>query len=143
MGGRMNTSVVYGSRAVLMVSLLSETATALTAILAPSILAWLLFGRDVDALTQQIVRFAGLILLALVAAIWPRGSNGAPQPTAALLLYNVLCMALLAYVGLVQGLHGLLLWPAVIAHAVIAVAQWATRRPPAATPSISANLSAR
>lgn len=137
----MSTSVVYGSRAVLLISLLSETATALAAILAPTVLAGLLFGREIDMLTQQVVRFAGIILLSLVVAIWPRQSGAAPQPTAALLLYNVLCMALLAYVALVQGLHGWLLWPAVIAHAAIAVAQYVTRHPSAEVSSPAAHLS--
>jgi len=129
MEAQTGPGLVYGSRAVLLLSLVCETATALAAILAPSILAWLLFGSDADTLARQVVRLAGIILLALVVAVWPGRSGGTARTTLALLLYNVLCALLLGYVALSQDLLGWLLWPAVVAHAAIAGGQFATRHP--------------
>ena len=132
MGANETPGTVFGSRAVVMLSLVSEAATALAAILVPSILAGLLFGRDVDALTQQIVRLAGVMLLSLVVAVWPQASGATPQAAFALLLYNVLCTLVFIYIALSQAVIGSLLWPAAILHAATAAAQLFTRHRPRA-----------
>jgi hypothetical protein len=38
-----------------------------------------------------------------------------------MLMYNITATAVLAFAGVGLGLHGMLLWPAVVLHAVMAV----------------------
>jgi len=70
-------------------------------------------------------RVAGAALLALGVACWlARGdtqSRAARGLVAAMLLYNVATVAVLAFVGIGFGLQGAALWPAVVLHAVMAV----------------------
>ena len=69
-----------------------------------------------------IVRCLGIKLLALGLACWP--SNATPHVDSraflGMLVYNVLIALLLACL-FVLGTGGLLLWPAVALHAVVAV----------------------
>jgi hypothetical protein len=48
-------------------------------------------------------------------------SRSARGLVAAILLYNFAVAALLAFGGFGLGLHGVLLWPAVVLHAVMAM----------------------
>ena len=64
-------------------------------------------------------------MLALGVACWlARGdtqSRAARGLVAAMLLYNGVAVAVLAFAGLGYGLHGVALWPAVVLHAVMVV----------------------
>ena len=63
-------------------------------------------------------RVAGVALLALGVACWPgrgTGSGGAPA-FRAMLTYSLLVTIYLAYLGGIEHLMGVLLWPAVAAH---------------------------
>ena len=75
------------------------------------------------ALTMARVGGAGL--LALGVACWfarsDTQSRAARGLVAAMLLYNVPAVAVLAFAGIGFGLHGVALWPAVVLHAVMAV----------------------
>jgi hypothetical protein len=114
-GVRISVSLISLSAAV-------EVATGIALIIRPSALAWLLLGTDLSQAGQALGRVAGLALLALGWACWPSkeaaGTSAAPF---ALLVYNVLITAYLAYLGAVEGLVGKLLWPAVAIHAVISI----------------------
>ena len=62
-------------------------------------------------------------MLALGLACWPsrqRAESGSPA-FRAMLIYNVLIALYLAHLGTVGHLGGLLLWPGVALHAVVAL----------------------
>ena len=101
---------------------LVEIATGLLLLVHPSALAWLLFGTDLTSSQAALAlgRLAGCALLSLGWACWPRHSAAGTSGLSALLIYNVLVTILLAYLGRVEGLEGILLWPAVALHVVLA-----------------------
>jgi hypothetical protein len=91
----------------------------------PSVTAELLIGAALQGPAPlTVARVGGGGLLAVGLACWlARGdaqSVAARGLVTALLLYNVLVAAVLAYAGLGFGLHGALLWPAVVLHAAMA-----------------------
>jgi hypothetical protein len=103
-----------------------EVATGLGLIAAPSLVVRLLLGSPLDTSAPMMLgRVAGAALLALGVACW-LARNDTQSPTvrglvAAMLLYNVAIVALLAFAGLGLGLQGVALWPAVVLHALITI----------------------
>jgi hypothetical protein len=104
-----------------------ELGAGLALLCCPSATVALLIGgaplEAPAALTTARVGGAGL--LALGVACWlARGdalSRAARGLVAAMLLYNVAVVAVLAFAGLDFGLNGMALWPAVVLHAAMAV----------------------
>ena len=100
-----------------------EVGTGLVLIVDPGIVVVLLLGAEVSRAGTLLGRFFGIALLALGLACWPgrqRAESGSPA-FRALLTYNVLIALYLAYLGTVRHLGGLLLWPGVALHAVVAL----------------------
>jgi hypothetical protein len=98
----------------------------LTLLLSPSLVAGLLLGASLDAPAGLIVgRVAGGALLSLGGACWlardDEPSRARRGLIAAMLLYNGLVGAVLANAGAGVRLVGVLMWPAVSLHAVLAV----------------------
>jgi hypothetical protein len=94
-----------------------EIATGLAFLLTPLLLSSLLLGIVGTEATNLFARFFGVALIALGIACWPR-----PESIAAvrsMLFYNAVVALYLAYVGVFVS-SGLLLWPAVVFHAVMA-----------------------
>lgn len=92
----------------------------------PSSAVVLLVGAPLEtpaALTVAHVGGAGL--LALGVACWfardDSQSRAARGLVAAMLVYNVGAVAILAFTGIGYGLYGVALWPGAILHAVMAV----------------------
>jgi hypothetical protein len=56
---------------------------------------------------------SGIALIALGVACWPG------TPLVGILTYSAAVTLYLAYVGFAGGLNGILLWPAVVLHAVV------------------------
>jgi hypothetical protein len=101
-------------------------ATGLGLLVVPSLVVRLLLGSPLDASAAVTLgRVAGAALLALGVACWlardDTQSRAARGLVAAMLLYNVATVAVLAFAGIGSGLHGVALWPAVVLHAVMAV----------------------
>jgi hypothetical protein len=100
-----------------------EAATGLVLIGTPSLLASLLLGAELSAAGQAVGRIAGLALLALGLACWPKREP--PTRTSrtlwGLLVYNPLVTIYLFYLGVGRELAGPLLWPAVAVHAVLTI----------------------
>ena len=63
-------------------------------------------------------RVAGIALLALGVACWPGRASGSASSIGAMLTYSLLVTLYLVYVGVIGHLGGILLWPAVVVHAV-------------------------
>jgi len=121
---------------VLLFSLVAEGATGLVVILAPSLVAQLLFGIDVAGAGVAYGRLLGVTLLALVIACWPR-SDAVPLPALhAVLAYNALAALYLVWVGVAHRPTGILLWTAAAEHVLVGlllVARMRDARPAAAT----------
>lgn len=111
-----------------------EVGTGVVMVINPSILIALLLGVDVSLSGTLLGRFFGIVLLALGLACWPDGLRAASNSPAfrAMLSYNTLIALYLAYLAMLGQLGGLLLWPAVALHIVVAlllVWTWRIERP--------------
>jgi len=96
--------------------------TGLILMIDPGIVVALLLGADIAGVGIVVGRCFGIALLALGLACWPgskRSENSSPAARA-MLIYNVLIAAYLAWLGTAGHMGGLLLWPAVLAHAGVA-----------------------
>jgi hypothetical protein len=111
---------------LLIVTALAETATGLMLLVSPTLVVAFLLGASLEASAGLVVaRLAGAALLSLGCACWLArndGPNGAVGGmVTAMLLYNTLAVAILANAGTGARLVGVLTWPAVALHAVLAV----------------------
>jgi Ca2+/Na+ antiporter len=110
-------------RKILAFAAVVEVGTGLVLMIDPTIVVTLLLGAEVAGAGTLLARCFGIALLALGLACWPseqRAERGSPI-FRAMLTYNVLIALYLAYVGTVGHLRGVLLWPAVGLHAVVAL----------------------
>lgn len=83
----------------------------------------LLFASAPEGMIRPIGRLSGIALVALGIACLPAGSTGLHgSAVQGLVVYNVGATIVLAWVGVAPTLRGMLLWPAVILHGVIAAA---------------------
>lgn len=93
----------------------AEAATGLALLIVPSLVGELLLGQQLTGVAVPVARVAGIALIALGIACWPG------PPLLGMLTYGALVTLYLAYLGLVEGLTGPLLWPAVALHATLTV----------------------
>lgn len=113
------------NKTLLIVSAAIEVATGVALLAAPSAIVGVLVGDPLDSpAALAIGRVAGAALMSLGTACWlasrdPR-NRAASGVVAAMLLYNVAAVCILAYARLVTGLTGIGLLPAVMLHAVLA-----------------------
>jgi hypothetical protein len=120
-------------RKILTFAAIVEIGTGLVLMIDPRIVVALLAGPNVDGAGMPLGRFPGIALLALGVACWPsaqRAESGSPA-FRGMLIYNALIAAYLIYLFAVEQLGGLLLWPGVGLHAVVAlllIATWRTEQ---------------
>ncbi len=101
----MNKALVFAA--------VSEAATGLALLIVPSLVGRLLLGEELTGIAVPVARVAGIALIALGVACWPG------TPLVGMLTYSAAVMLYLAYLGLAGGLAGILLWPAVVLHAIV------------------------
>ena len=110
-------------RRILSFAAVVEVGTGLVLLIDPVIVVTLLLGAEVSGAGIPLGRCFGIALLALGVACWPsrQHPNRGSRAFRAMLIYNVLIALYLAYLGTVGHLRGVLLWPAVTLHAVVAL----------------------
>jgi len=106
---------------LLIVTALAETGAAVMLLVSPPLVVALLLGASLDAPAALVVaRVAGAALLSLGCACWLARNDAVPALVAAMLLYNGVSVAVLAYAAAGARLVGVLTWPAVALHAALA-----------------------
>jgi len=98
---------------VLVFAAVSEAATGLSLLVVPSLVGRLLLGEELIGIAIPVARVLGIALIALGVACWPG------PPLVGMLIYSAAVTLYLAYVGLVGGFSGILLWPVVGLHAIL------------------------
>ncbi len=102
-----------------------EAATGLALIAVPAIVVRLLLGAEISSASIPLGRVAGAALLALGVACWLARDDTQSRATrglvVAMLIYNIVATAVLAFAGIGLGLLGVVLWPAVVLHAAMAI----------------------
>jgi hypothetical protein len=111
------------------VSAAIEAGAGLALLLSPSLPVSILLGSSLDTPAAMVLgRIAGAALLALGVACWlarnDAQSRAATGVVAAMLLYNIATVALLAHAGFGLGLFGIGWWPAVLLHLTLGI--WCT-----------------
>jgi len=102
---------------LLAVAAVAEGVTGLILLIYPPIVVKLLFGAEITGAGVVMSRIAGIGLIGLGVACWP--CEKASCALCGMLTYSSLAMLYLVYLGLASGLTGILLWPAVVLHAVL------------------------
>jgi len=100
---------------------IGEAAIGAALLAVPSLVGQWLFGAELTGVAMAVARVAGIALIALGVACWPG------TPLGGMLTYNAAVTLFLAYVGFAGGSTGMLLWPAVVVHAIMtALLAWAS-----------------
>lgn len=110
------------SRKVLAFTVIVEIGTGLVLLIDPALVVAVLVGAELSGVGMVAGRCFGITLVALGLACWRgRQSTGSAAPAAlGMLLYNAAIALYLAYLGTAGHLGVLLLWPAVVLHAIVA-----------------------
>ena len=113
-------------KTLLIVTAMVELGAGFALLSCPSAVAALLLGAPLEApAALTVARVGGAALVALGVDCWlARGdtpSRAARGLIVAMLMYNLVATAVLAFAGIGLGLHGVALWPAVVLHAAMAV----------------------
>jgi len=119
-------------RKVLVFTAVVELGTGAALIADPAIVVRLLLGSDLAGVGAVAARCFGVALVALALACWPdRPSAGNSRGAfRGMLAYNALIALYLLELGTVGRMAGMLLWPAAILHALVAlVLLWTARSP--------------
>jgi hypothetical protein len=109
------------------VTAIIEASAGLALLAVPSITASLLLGTLLDSSAAvSLARVGGAAILALAIVCWLASRDAQSSAwrglIVAMLFYNFAVAAVLAFAGLSDGLHGVLLWPAVLFH--LAMGGW-------------------
>jgi hypothetical protein len=112
-------------KTALLLAAIGEAATGVALLIVPTLVGQLLLGEPLTGVAIPVARVAGIALIGLGIACWPG------PPLIGMLTYSAAVTLYLAYLGLAGGFGGVLLWPAVVLHLVLAtlLAQASTRGP--------------
>ncbi|MFT3883207.1 MAG: hypothetical protein QM703_26590 [Gemmatales bacterium] len=107
---------------LLLVTALIEIPTGLAFLCLPSFPTELLLGVTLtEPAAIVIARLAGLAILVIGIICHLARNDQSMATVVGMLIYNLGAAALLVYSGIALKLVGLLLWPAVVLHVVMAV----------------------
>jgi len=102
---------------LLAIAAAAEVAVGLALLVYPPIVIQLLFGADPVGPANVVSRVAGISLIALGVACWPRGAM--VQGFMSMLTYNLLVGIYLVLLGISGEWVGPLLWPAAVGHVIL------------------------
>ncbi len=111
---------------LLAIAAASEAALGVVLLVYPPIVVRLLLGAEIIGVGEVVSRFTGIALISFGVACWPSGSGR--QAVGGMLIYGTLAALYLAYVGVRGQGSGVLLWPAVVVHAILIVLLLRARR---------------
>ena len=97
----------------------AEAITGLIVIVWPSVVVHLLFAEEASGPGIGMSRLAGVALIGLGIACWP--GKSAVQQLYGMFAYSTLALLYLIHIGFRGIAVGVLLWPAVVAHAILSV----------------------
>ena len=115
--GPDGTDMQAAMKTVLFLAALVEGATGALLLTFPSIVLRMLFGAEVTGAGEVTGRIAGMALIGLAVACWPDGSIR--SALRGMLTYSLLALLFLVYLGVRGASVGVLLWPAVVVHAIL------------------------
>jgi hypothetical protein len=104
----------FGGEKAPIFAAIGEAITGLALLIAPQLVGRLLFDQDLAGIALPVARIAGIALIGLGVACWAGPAVGG------MLFYSIAVALYLSYLGLFEGLTGILLWPAIALHAVLA-----------------------
>ena len=99
---------------VLVLAAVGEIATGVALLLVASFVGQWLLGAELTGITVIVARMAGIALIGLGVACWPG------PPRLGMLIYSTAVTLYLAYISVSGASTGMLMWPAVVLHAIIA-----------------------
>ncbi len=107
-----------------------EVGTGIVVILVPALIVKLLVGLEISGDGTLLARCFGIALLGLSFACWPgKGIEGCAAAFRGMLIYNASISFYLGYLGVFEHMSGLLLWPGVVLHAIVALLLlWTARK---------------
>jgi hypothetical protein len=94
----------------------AEAATGLALLIVPALVGRLLLGDELTGAAIPLARVLGIALIALAIACWPRLT-----PLCGMTAYSAGVTLFLGCGGFLGRFSGILLWPAVVLHAVITI----------------------
>jgi len=100
-------------KSALVFTAIGEAVTGFALLIAPALVGQLLLGEQLAGVAIPVARVAGIALIALGIACWPG------PPLLGMVTYGALVTLYLAYLGFARGFTDVLLWPAVILHAIL------------------------
>jgi hypothetical protein len=108
------------------VTAIIEAGAGLALLAVPSLTSSLLLGTPLDSLAAtNLARVGGAAIIALAVVCWlaRRGEDSLAVRglVFAMLFYNIAVAAVLVFASISDGLHGVLLWPAVAFHVAMGV----------------------
>jgi heme A synthase len=110
-------------KSVVMTAAWLEMVVGATLLTAPDYPCQLLFAAKPEGVGTVLARVAGLGLFALGIACLPSKATGSCRRAVfGLFVFNFGVALLLAWVGIATTFSGVLLWPTIVLHAVIAAA---------------------
>jgi hypothetical protein len=122
---------------VLAFAAIAEVAIGTALTVVPSLVGRLLLGTELSGAAIPVARVAGIALFSLGLACWP-GSASTFAASCGMTAYSLLAMSYLLYLGIRAEWVGVLLWPAVVLHAVVTLLlgrAWLAARTPSGNDS--------
>ncbi len=95
---------------LLTVAAVAEAAMGVALLVIPPLVGRLLLGAELTGIAITVARVTGIALIGLAVACWPG------TPLTGMLTCSTLTTFYFFYLGL-SGVVGILLWPAIVAHA--------------------------
>lgn len=121
--GSILVARVSWQRIVVMIAAWVEIIVGVSFILALDTQSNFVFGAPAEGAGAGFARFSGVALIALGIALMPSNRAGALYlATRGLLIFNILATIFFASVAVATTFRGVLLWPVVSLHGILAIA---------------------